>query len=498
VFSAIHRGLTGLLRAIPTLVVGAALCGLFYWGHTTNWTAPKFSELFAGEPGRVDDDDKKPPAKEPDGSAKHAWCEKHNLPEEQCVICHPELAAKSATPAELKPVSVAFDPSAVPTHDPSSCKLLTARVHFASEEAFRKAGLRLDAVREQPMAATVSATASLDYDPDRVAKLGPRAAGIVTHVLKDLGEKVKAGEVVAIIDAPDVGKAKADYVQAIVQVQSRTRARDALRTASAPDRSVAEAESALRDAQVHVYTTQQALIGLGLPVRDEGWGSLPVDELTRKVQFLGLPADFTSGLPTNTTTANLLPVAAPFAGELVDRACVAGEVVAARQVILTIGDASQLHAHIDVSPDAAAVLRVGQTIEFRADGDFRAVAPGKLNWISPSVDEKTRLLHLHGEFDNADGRLKVRAFGTATITVRGEPKVIVVPEESVQWEGCSHIVFVKYGELEYRVRRVNVGMRQGGVVEILAGVVPGEMVVTTGSHVLKSELLKDRIGAGDD
>jgi hypothetical protein len=48
------------------------------------------------------------------------------------------------------------------------------------------------------------------------------------------------------------------------------------------------------------------------------------------------------------------------------------------------------------------------------------------------------------------------------------------------------------------VRRVNVGIRQGGVVEILAGVVPGEMVVTTGSHVLKSELLKDRIGAGDD
>jgi membrane fusion protein, heavy metal efflux system len=498
VLSVIHRGLTGLFRAIPTLVVGAALCGLFYWGHTTNWTAPKFSELFAGEPGNNGDYDKKPTGKEPDGPTNHAWCEKHNLPEEQCVICHPELAAKSATPAELKPVSVTFDPSAVPTHDPRSCKLLTARVRFASEEALRKSGLRVDAVREQPMAGTVSATASLDYDPDRVAKLGPRAGGIVTHVLKDLGEKIKAGEVIAIIDAPDVGKAKADYVQSVVQVQSRTRARDALRTASAPDRSIAEAESALRDAQVHLYTTQQALIGLGLPVRDEGWGSLPVDELTRKVQFLGLPADLTSGLPTNTTTANLLPVAAPFAGELVDRAVVAGEVAAARQVILTVADTSRLHAHVDVSPDAAAVMRLGQPVEFRADGDFRAVARGKLNWISPSVDEKTRLLHLHAEFDNQDGRLKVKAFGTALITVRAAPKAVIVPEESVQWEGCSHIVFVKYGDLEYRVRRVNVGMRQGGVVEILSGVVPGEMVVTTGSHVLKSELLKDRIGGGED
>ena len=73
-----------------------------------------------------------------------------------------------------------------------------------------------------------------------------------------------------------------------------------------------------------------------------------------------------------------------------------------------------------------------------------------------------------------------------------------MPDEAVQWEGCSHIVFVRYGDLEYRVRRVNLGLRQGGVAEVLSGVLPGEVVVTTGSHVLKSELLKDRIGGGED
>ena len=64
-FTAFHRGLTGLFHAVPTLVVGAALCGLFYWGHTTNWTAPKFSELFAAERDKDDDDEKKPPAPSP-------------------------------------------------------------------------------------------------------------------------------------------------------------------------------------------------------------------------------------------------------------------------------------------------------------------------------------------------------------------------------------------------------------------------------------------------
>src|SRR5262249_22635672 len=246
VLTAMRRGFAGLLRTVPTLLVGAALCGLFYWGHTTNWAAPRFYQLLAGEREKDDDGEMKPRAKDPEGPTKHAWCEQHNVPEEQCVICHPELAAKSASPAELKPVAVAFDPSALPTHDPRGCKLLTARVRFASEEALRNAGLRVEAVREQAMAATVTAIASLAYDPDPVGKLAPRAAGIVTHVLKDLGEKIKAGEVIAILDAPDVGRAKADYLQALVQLQSRTRAREALKTGSAPDKSIAEAESALR------------------------------------------------------------------------------------------------------------------------------------------------------------------------------------------------------------------------------------------------------------
>src|SRR5439155_4866068 len=126
-----------LLGLLPTVLVGAALCGVFYWGHTTHWTAPKFSTLLGHEPSNGDDDDKKTAAKEPDAPVKHAWCAEHNVPEEQCVICHPQLAAKTATAAELKPVAVAFDPSALATHDPRGCKLLTARIRFVSEEALR-------------------------------------------------------------------------------------------------------------------------------------------------------------------------------------------------------------------------------------------------------------------------------------------------------------------------------------------------------------------------
>jgi cobalt-zinc-cadmium efflux system membrane fusion protein len=504
VIAPIRRGVAALARLVPTVLVAAALGGLFYWGSQTNWTAPKISAVarWLGLDAGDDDDEKKPPAKEPDAkepdAAKRAWCEKHNVPDEQCVICHPELAAKTATPAEMKPVAVAFDPSALPTHDPRGCKLLTAKITFASPEAVQTAGLRVAAVREQPLATTVTAAAELDYDPDRLAKLSPRAAGVVVRVLRDRGEPFKAGDVLVLIDAAEVGKAKADYLWAVAQLQTRTRAREAMQAGTVPDKTIREADAALREARLHLYTTHQALTGLGFAVRDEEFAALSVEDLERKVQFLGLPPDLTASLPTSTTTANLLPVTAPFDGEIIDRTVVAGEVVNARQVILTVADPREMHAHLDVSPNAAAVIKLGQEVEFHADGDTRAVARGKLNWISPAVDEKTRLLHLHGEFDNPDGRLKAKAFGTAAITVRTATKAVVVPEEAVQWEGCSHVVFVRYGELEYRTRRVNLGQRQGGVVEVLSGVVPGEVVVTTGSHVLKSELLKDRLGGSED
>jgi multidrug efflux system membrane fusion protein len=113
------------------------------------------------------------------------------------------------------------------------------------------------------------------------------------------------------------------------------------------------------------------------------------------------------------------------------------------------------------------------------------------------VDEKTRRVKVHAEFDNSDGRLRPNDFGIGRIFIREEPKALVVPSEAVQSDGGSSVVFVRTSDNKsFGVRPVHTGLRDGNVVEV-RGVQAGEEVATTGSFALLSELLKERIIAGD-
>jgi cobalt-zinc-cadmium efflux system membrane fusion protein len=71
-----------------------------------------------------------------------------------------------------------------------------------------------------------------------------------------------------------------------------------------------------------------------------------------------------------------------------------------------------------------------------------------------------------------------------------------VPNEAIQWEGCCHIVFVRLADDIFQARKLKLGASINGYTEVLVGVLPGEVVATEGSHVLKSEILKSALGAG--
>jgi cobalt-zinc-cadmium efflux system membrane fusion protein len=112
------------------------------------------------------------------------------------------------------------------------------------------------------------------------------------------------------------------------------------------------------------------------------------------------------------------------------------------------------------------------------------------------MDTKTRTLQVRAEVENPGGGLRVNSFGTARIRVRESPRATVLPQEAIQWEGCCYVVFVRESPTVFRVRKVRLGTRLGSEREVLAGASLGEVVVSAGSAVLKSEILKHRLGAG--
>jgi cobalt-zinc-cadmium efflux system membrane fusion protein len=494
----LKRWTTFVASGVPPLLVCGVLAGVGYWGAANDWQAKKFSVMcpkvaeFLGLPiAEAADDDNAPHEPTTETSAGPPdWCDKHGVAYSLCPVCCPELASRPDAKASAGDVAIH------PAHDPKQCRTHREVIRFPSAEAVALAGLQTVPAERRPLKETVTAYGVAEYDEFQTAKLAPRAGGTVWAVYKRRGDTVRAGELVALIDAAEVGKAKSEFFQAAIQLDSRTRARAALQADRVAERTIHEADAAVREARSHLFTAQQALLAFGLPLKGDEAG-MTDEKLQRRLLFLGIPDELAKRLPAE-PTANLLPLTAPLAGTVVDGIAVQGQAVAAKDVLFTVSDLSSLHVLLDFRPEDAPRLALGQRVEFRPDGDSGPPMNGELHWISPSVDEKTRMVHAHAEVPNREGRLRANAFGSAAITARNVEAALVVPTDAVQWEGCNWVVFVAESPTVFRPRKVRLGLRRDGIVEIVFGLKPGEIVATAGSHVLKSHLFRDRLGAAED
>jgi cobalt-zinc-cadmium efflux system membrane fusion protein len=217
------------------------------------------------------------------------------------------------------------------------------------------------------------------------------------------------------------------------------------------------------------------------------------------VQFLGLPESLTRQFDPRTTTANLVPVAAPFDGTVVQADVIAGEVVEPGRVLFVVVDPSRLWLTLHVGPVDARVLSLGQPVRFRPDGG-REEFEGRLSWVGTTVDETTRTVPVRAELANEAGRLRASTLGVGRVILREEPAAVVVPSEAVQADGGCQIVFVRDKDYlkpdapkVFHARTVRTGARDGGNTEVIAGVLPGEVVAAGGSDVLLNELRKNQV-----
>ncbi len=230
---------------------------------------------------------------------------------------------------------------------------------------------------------------------------------------------------------------------------------------------------------------------------------MPEEKLAERLRLLGLPESVAEHLSPDETTANLLPVKAPMDGIIVARQVVAGEVVDASRVLFQLADTSRMWLTLNVSVEDAGKLALGQPVRFRPDGSRDEVS-GKLVWISTTADQQTRMVTVRAELPNPKGQLRNETFGAGKIVLREEQEAIAVPNEAIHWEGCCHVVFVRdkgyFDKPEspkvFHVRTVRLGARSEKSTEIIAGVLPGEVVATKGSDVLRAELLKNNLGEG--
>ena len=434
------------MRAASTLLALAALGAVGYWGHHTGWRLPSFAAVtgqVANESEAWCDAHGVPeaecvecnPALDPP-PADHGWCPEHGV--HQCTICNPELAQLKTPPAitaaDRERVQRGLDARPRPENN-NRCPLYQRRVQFASREAMAKAGVDVAVVETRAIIEAVAAPAEIVYDPTRVARLTARAPGSVWLADKQVGDPVAAGEVLALIDAAHVGEAKASLLRGLARVELWRKTVERLRSAGGQvvsDQKLLEAEASFREARVELLGARQSLVNLGLPIDLKSVEGPQDDALTAKLQFLGLPDTLTRDLDPDTTTSNLLPVAAPFAGVVVERNVVRGEVVDGSKPLYVVADTRRMWLNLDVRQEDIGYVTPGRKVVFRSDvGGVEA--EGEIAWVSTTADEATRTVRARADLTNPDGRLRASTFGTARVVIRAEPNAPAVPDAALQW-----------------------------------------------------------------
>ena len=477
-----------VVGSVPMLLTFALLAGVAYWGHHTEW---KFSTALRD--GATASQIKKPEVlltTEVSTLTPGKWCEQHGIA--VCPLCDRSLAQvmkplEPATADELERVHQALAARERIANDPH-CVAIGCRVRVASKEAAEKLGIDVAPVWEAAMTETISASGEVRFDATRVARLAARVPGTAWRVTKQIGDTVQAGELLAIIDAAEVGKSKTEFLQGIVHVRLKTQALANLKNAPVPERQKKEAEAARRDAEVRLLSAEQALINLGLPVKAVEFGKLDVEDIANQLQRLGLARELSQS--DTDLPGTLLPLRAPLDGMVMQVDVIAGEVVDPADVLFVVADPRRMSVNLNVMATDVSWAQVGQSVRFRPDG-VKAEFTGQVDWIGTSADETTRTIPVRAIMPNADGKLRASALGVGRIVLREEPHAITVPNEAVQLIGKCQVVFVRdkdflkpNGPKLFHARMVRTGAKDATNTEIIVGVTQGEVVATKGSPLL--------------
>lgn len=380
--------------------------------------------------------------------AKGDWCAEHEFPESICPIHHPERGGRPAA-------DVGSDGA-----PPDGTK-----IRFKASDTARLAGIKTVVADMRPGGAQLTTLASLEFDATKRAEVNAVAPGVIRELVVDVGTRVKPGDTLALVESATVG---AD--------QSRLRA----------------VTSRLRAAEV-THTREARLVEDGVSARREVQAArVELDAARAELDAVRSALGMVGGA----AGAGRYAVRASLAGTVIRREATLGRLVDAEELLFEIADTSTMWAEIEVPERDAARVEIGQAVTLEFDALAGRAFEGHIEYVAPEVDRRTRTVRARATVTNPDGKLRAHMFGKARIALGGVESSVVVPRGAVQHAKGVALVFVRISETEFETRRVKTGVKDAETVELISGIKPGEAVATEGSFLLKTETLKDSIGAG--
>ena len=296
-------------------------------------------------------------------------------------------------------------------------------------------GVRTSEAQRRSLWRKVEATGYVGFDETRVSQINLRTEGWIQHLLiKNEGERVREGQVLFEFYSPELVNAQKEYVQ-----------------------------SKRRDDARMLAATEEKMLALGMSQAD-----------IRR-------------LAGSSSVSNTVQILAPQDGTVTSLNVREGMFVRPATEIMNLADLSSVWLQAEVFESQSDWVKQGQSAEARLNYMPGEVFSGKVDYVYPVLDPKTRTLQVRLRFDNPDERMKPNMYARVTIFGKPHPAALSIPREALIRGQDTDRVVVALGEGKYTVQEVMTGIESGEWIEIIAGVEIGDKVVTSAQFLIDSE-----------
>jgi cobalt-zinc-cadmium efflux system membrane fusion protein len=318
----------------------------------------------------------------------------------------------------------------------------------------------------------------VQLDETRTVHVASPLTGLITRGFTTPEAKVEAGAPLFEVDSPEVAEAKGSYLKAIAGLDLAVKAanRETLLFSRkvAAEVEVQEAEAKRTAAETDVAAARGRLLRLGLTKSE-------IKDISAKNGAAAL--------------SGLVIVRASKAGTVIEGHATPGEHVETGKELLTISNLDSVWVMADLKDADLATVSNAAGAAAKIETLDRSFS-GRLDTISGRMSEETRTAKARFSVDNADGLLKPGMFVSVRLLLPAAGESLVVPKIAVLADEGRPFVFT-HKEGDYWVRRpVTLGARFDGMVEITSGITTEQRIITDGSFLLKSDVLRGKMGAG--
>ncbi len=357
----------------------------------------------------------------------------------------------------------------------------------------REGRIQWQAVRLAPMPEILQVTGRIGVNENLTSRIGSIVDGRVVAVYANVGDRVAKGKLLAQLHSHEVHDARAEYAKARAELgrrqgeldfatSARNRAARLYELKATSLEQLQRAETDLHSAQLGITSAQAEVNRIEEHLRHLG---LTTEGAEEEYASPGKAGAFEQD--------ELVPVLAPIAGTVLKRFFSPGAVVSPASDLMIVSDLSALWVNAEVAEKYLPALKVGRTVDITVQAYGDTIFPGRITHIGDSLNPETRTVEMRCEARNTDGRLKPEMYATVSFEVGEVREAVLVPTAAVQDVEGQATVFVRESDTQFRARPITVGRQAGRETQVLEGLKPGETVVTNGSFLLKSELLKSPV-----